>query len=474
MGSNLPFDINGFKKFLIDNFNKSRPSGYIGGEAFERAKKINPKAIANEVKPSDVEEALSGLFGKTNPNSINEAVSGIKNIKNLTLPTLSKANKNLATGLLAGELWAIPQAKHTVDYLTGFKNYRRPEMGDAWNQRQFGIYTKNFLNAHPSTVVPKIVASNLYKEQPKPQAQPKLQKVNMQPMGGKGQGLPPLPNVAPAGSYPTYEQILKDAGIPIQDNFQPNQAQAGQYAEQAINPMQTLADRLGMGGYTEPNIPSVTKLASDRLQQIRDYLGKYSPEQYMEELRGNDSSKQRNRALDMIFGTGDLFAQNKTDLDRQADLLKYLQSGYETDMGLTSTAKKLAEADAMSKLTGLPSTWFEDPKEVMANLIRPQITSQGQIEAYKQLGKNQAGISNPNNAIKLAIAKMQDATKRQQIANQIEIAKLVSQGKLAPAMINALGGGMVDQSQLIDFMNALGNTNNYQMPDLKFDNSDSF
>ena len=145
----------------------------------------------------------------------------------------------------------------------------------------------------------------------------------MQPMGGNSQGLPPLPNVAPAGSYPSYEQILKNAGVPIMDNYTPNNvSQANEYNNPAVAlAQQKLAYRVGMGGYEEPNIPASTPLATQRLQQIRDFLGKYSPEDYASVLKGDDRIKQRNRGFDALFGTDNLFSQNRTDMDRQADVL---------------------------------------------------------------------------------------------------------------------------------------------------------
>jgi len=468
MSSNLPFDPRGYIKFLMENHMKNTtPTAKIGGGAggFANAKPINVKAISGGGGSNIIDD----LFKKgVNLGEIGESIGGGANasriINALKAPLTGKGGMIGALG--AGAMMAYPQMMGMKDYATGFKNYYRPEMDSEWNKRQLGIYTKNFAGENPSLLAPKIVNA-LSGNKATPQAKP-LAKANIKATGEKPQALPALPNVAPSGSYPSYEQILKDAGVPIMDNFTPNSSQANQYM-QGANPAstqqvaQSLAEKLGFGKYVQPDVAMTTPLATDRLNQIREYLGKYTPESYRQIVDSDASNTMRNQTFANTFKNPAL-GNIPTEQERQAKVLEYLQNGYNTDMGLTNTARKLAEADAMSKATGLPSTMFEDPKDVLANIVRPQITAQGQIDLSKQQGANAYQVAQLNNVLKAYGINTLATSKKEQLANAVKIAEIMGQSKIPPAMLGAMGFG-VDPAEMMQILN-MGNGSNYVMPDV--------
>ena len=61
---NLPFDMNGYIKFLLRNhLSNSAPTGKIGAQGFSNARPINVKSIATKAG-TPVDDALGMLFNK--------------------------------------------------------------------------------------------------------------------------------------------------------------------------------------------------------------------------------------------------------------------------------------------------------------------------------------------------------------------------------------------------------------------------
>jgi len=455
MSSNLPFDPRGYINFLLSNHLKgSTPTGKIGAgtgtSGFANARPINVKSIASKAGGA-TDDILSALFkkGSAGLGGLAEEVgTGARLVAPMVNPALLKGLGIVGLGITGGQL---------VGQGVG-KAY------DMYNKATAPAYKPSALRTTPPA-----------KASPKPIAKPITNKQQAEPQSSNTGGM---------GNNISYQQLLKNAGIPILDNFSGSPAQNAEYAQgntitgngggQQYSPQQqvaqSLAEKLGLGGYVQPDEAMTTPLATERLNQIREYLNKYTPESYRQVVDTDARNTMMNQSFANTFRNPAL-ANIPTEQERQAKVLEYLQNGYNADMGLANTARKLAEADAMTKATGLPSSMFEDPKDVLANIIRPQITAQGQIDLSKQQGANAYSVANLNNVLKKYGIDATATTEKAKMKNAQAIAKIIASGKIPPAMLGAMSFG-VQPSAMMPVVNMNGG--NYVMPDVGVTKEDAF
>jgi hypothetical protein len=422
--ANLPFDINGYKKFIMDNFLKSnQPKAKIGLGTPRLTTSAEPiKMIAQNIgkSKSPIDDALNILYGKGKSFAGASLGEELGTVASKLAPMAS--NVGFAT-------LAVPSILHGLDWAYG--DASRNAYEDA--KKKLAL-----LDANKPSALKQVV-------------QPKLKKANIAPNNIQ-QALPALPKIqpmsAPDGTYSPLPSGSIPAGQTVYDN-QGNGIVTGNATEVPKNWWEKISE------YQQPESQVDTALANKRIGEIVNYLSKYSPEQYATEIKNSDLSKQRNRGYDAVFGTDGLFSSNPTDLDRQAKVLEYLKAGYDTNMDMANTARKLSEAEAMGRATGTPSSWWEDSKDVLANIAKPQITAQGQKDLARIYGQNQLAVAGVNNTTKQAIANLvsETANARTQSEKQIAMQKLL--GILAGSALEAKTYGDMEDEDVLNTINAL-------------------
>lgn len=430
--ANFPFDPRGYMNMWGEFLSKQTPKAKIGAGAskgFANARPIDIKSITGKASNA-TDDILSALFAKGRTAGLGgiaqEVGVGARAVTPLMNPALLKSLGVVGLGITGGQLLSQGVGKAY----------------DMYNKATAPAYKPSALKPAP------------------------LAKANIKASATKTPALPALPNVAPSGSYPSYEQILKDAGVPSFAPINPTQSQAGEYIQQVQGQPnnQTLAQSLGLGNYVAPEQSFSSGLANDRLKQIMDYLNRYTPEAYRDVIDQDARTAMRNQTFARAFNNPAL-ANIPSELERQAKVLEYLKSGYETDINLSTQARKLAEAEAIAKATGLPASWMEDSKDILANIIRPQITSKGQIDLAKQYGANAYNVAQLNNVLKKYGIDTVSETAKSKNANALEIAKLMANSKIPPAMLGAMGFG-VDPAEAMQLLQQLGVYSNGSNPNL--------
>ena len=391
------------------------------------------------------EQILKMLFSNSgaNLNNLSKSINGSGNIA-----------KAVGAFLDSG---TVPKVAHSAKQFLGIGGAINPLVMGAIN---LPIAVNNMKMLMPNATAPialdakrrldaieaQKIAEGLKKKKPITPLAPANTPVKPQT---KQQSLPPLPSVA-GGNYNGNGGSLGDFIRANQGSYQP-EIMTQQPDGSFVGGLPQVNSQQAVGGGAPTEIIPQSELALQRLQQVRDYLGKYTPEDYMKAINADEARAIRDKAFSQFVGSKS-YAQHKGELAKEQEVLNYLKQGYDVDTALNANQQQLADAQAYSKATGIPMSYLLDPKDVMG-MIKGQQTAQGQLDVARQYGLNQGAIAKMNNQTKLAIAEAINQYNQAKLKNNLDIAEINAKARNFGALGTGVAGGMVDQDAMMQLYN---------------------
>lgn len=248
---------------------------------------------------------------------------------------------------------------------------------------------------------------------------------------GGGQSVPSLPILPPSESMSGASQQTLDAG-PVPADI------SSQSIGSNANSNTGLAGALGVG-YKQP----ITE------QWLR-YVYGVDPDEY-QAMAIRDYNRRAAMALaNKWAGTN---ATPYQELVTREGMGRWFGQGYNTVNAIEDRNRELAEAHAMGQATGLPTSYFVEPRNALAYIINPLIQGLEQRKNYRTLLGNDIEVQKLKNEIAGQKINAEQQMANNELLAKLEMAKAANDTKLLQAF--AQGAPFFSGINAVDYVNLL-------------------
>lgn len=262
------------------------------------------------------------------------------------------------------------------------------------------------------------------------------------------------------GSYIPYNESLEGGeGLPpLPDNLPVDGVSVAYNSTYGGNsyPGGKLGPSLGIN-YTDPiTLDDLGIIDPAKLQQIRDTYS-LSPDDYLGMYK-DDYRRIGEQALANKWSRMNVAPYS--ELAARQGLQNYLKEGYDLEQNIVNTNRALREAYAMGQATGLPASYFIDPKNALQYVIEPLIKGQQQREGFRVLLGNDIAVQQLKNEMEKYKTDAKTAMANEQRALDEKMGLANNNAKLLQAfgqsamffpeftgsdLLNVLGSGMTPE-----------------------------
>lgn len=248
---------------------------------------------------------------------------------------------------------------------------------------------------------------------------------------GGGQGVPSLPILPASESTSGPSNQTLDAGpVPVDIS--------GQSVGGGINNTTGLAGALGLG-YKQP----ITE------QWLR-YVYGVDPDEY-QAMAVRDAQRRGAQALANKWAGTNVTPYQ--ELATREGMGRWFGQGYNTVNAIEDRNRELAEAHAMGQATGLPTSYFVEPRNALAYIVNPLIQGLEQRRNYRTLFGNDLEIQKMKNEITGQKINAEQQMANNELLAKLEMAKAANDTKLLQSF--AQGAPFFSGINAVDYVNLL-------------------